>query len=67
MIGRIRFRTEAEYEIQFWLFGRLQGQPDRRLLPDLADTDQLRLVAHQIADLIFQELTGTRGAFAAGR
>ena len=63
VIGRIGPGTEAEYEIQFWLLDVYKGsQTVAYRVP--ADTDQLRLVAHQIADLIFQELTGTRGAFA---
>ncbi|MGH8514342.1 MAG: Tol-Pal system beta propeller repeat protein TolB, partial [Gammaproteobacteria bacterium] len=63
VIGRIGPGTEAEYEIQFWLVDVYKGsQIIAYRVP--ADTAQLRLVAHQIADLIFKELTGTRGAFA---
>ena len=50
VIGRIGPGTEAEYEIQFWLLDVYKGsQTVAYRVP--ADTDQLRLVAHQIADL----------------
>jgi TolB protein len=63
VVGRIGPGTEAEYEIRFWLLDVYKGsQTVAYRVP--ADTVQLRLVAHQIADVIFQELTGTRGAFA---
>ncbi len=63
VIGRIAPGTEAEYEIQFWLLDVYKGsQIIAYRVP--VDPAQLRLVAHQIADLVFKELTGTRGAFA---
>ncbi len=63
VIGQITPGIEAEHEIRFWLLDVYKGsQILAYRVP--ADTAQLRLVAHQIADLIFKELTGTRGAFA---
>ncbi|MCA1853133.1 MAG: Tol-Pal system beta propeller repeat protein TolB [Beggiatoa sp.] len=63
VIGRIGPGTVAEHEVQFWLMDVYKGSQiiSYRFK---ADTAKLRLVSHQIADLIFQALTGTRGAFA---
>jgi TolB protein len=63
VIGRVATGSGAEYEIQFWLMDVYKGS-QRLAYRVPADTGQLRVVAHQIADLIYQALTGQRGAFA---
>ena len=61
VIGRIRKEGER-YLIQFQLFDVLQGeQLTGYSIPVSADL--LRMAAHKISDIIYETLTGERGAF----
>lgn len=62
VIGKLQPDGPGKYIVQFQLFDVFSGE---QLLGFSfpAKTDELRGVAHHISDLIFEELTGLRGAF----
>ncbi|MGH8582541.1 MAG: Tol-Pal system beta propeller repeat protein TolB [Gammaproteobacteria bacterium] len=62
VVGRV-LPAGGGYRIEFWLIDVYRG---KQMLAKVAQADpaRLRLVAHQIADAIYQALTGVRGAFA---
>lgn len=62
VIGGIRSLGGGQYSVHFQLFDTLQSQ---QLLGYRfqANIGQLRQAAHRISDLIYQQLTGQRGAF----
>ncbi|VAW88191.1 Tol-Pal system beta propeller repeat protein TolB [hydrothermal vent metagenome] len=64
LIGKVSSREEGNFDIQFELFDvfkseRLEG----RLLSNISQ-DDLRGAAHQISDLVYEVLTGVKGAFS---
>jgi TolB protein len=62
VIGKITQGSAGQYTVEFQLFDILRGkQIASYTLP--ADRQDLRRVAHHIADLIYEKLTGERGAF----
>jgi len=62
VIGKITQSGAGQYTVEFQLFDVLRGkQITGYSLP--AGREDLRRVAHHIADLIYEELTGERGAF----
>jgi len=61
VVGRVELRN-GRYLVQFQLFDAVRGvQLAGYSIP--SDAARLRRVAHQIADIIYQRLTGQRGAF----
>ena len=62
VIGRIEAAGPDQYNIQFQLFDVLRGQQMKGYSVP-ANRAQLRRAAHYIADLIYEALTGERGAF----
>jgi TolB protein len=62
VVGRIRDKTSGTYEIQFQLLDVIkQKQIIGYSLP--VKKRKLRASAHEISDLIYEAITGTRGAF----
>jgi TolB protein len=62
VIGKITQSGAGQYKVDFQLFDILRGkQLASYSLP--AGRQDMRRVAHHIADLIYEELTGERGAF----
>lgn len=61
VIGRLELR-DGRYQVQFQLFDTVRGVQLAGYTMQ-ADAARLRRVAHQIADIIYQRLTGQRGAF----
>ncbi|BBL71216.1 Tol-Pal system beta propeller repeat protein TolB [Methylogaea oryzae] len=62
VIGQVRPGPEG-YTVQFFVFDVLKGQQLMSYTVESSAPD-LRRTAHRIADMIFQQLTGTPGAFA---
>lgn len=61
-IGRVRKRSDGRMEVLFQLFDVFKGQQlaGYSIPFDAADT---RRVAHRISDIIYEKLTGQKGAF----
>lgn len=63
IIGRMQAQPGGGYLIQFQLFDVFKGvQLAGYRIP--AQRNELRRTAHQVADIIYEKLTGERGAFA---
>jgi TolB protein len=63
VLGRLEAISEGGYSVQFQLLDTIYGrQMIGYAIP--ATRADLRRVAHKISDLIFQRLTGMRGAFS---
>lgn len=62
-VGKLTPEGADRYAAQFELYNVLTGQrlTGQRLT---ANTSSMRAMAHRIADLIFEQLTGVRGAFS---
>ena len=62
VIGNIRPQAEGNYEVEFRIIDVYKGaQIAGFRVP--ATREQLRRTAHRISDIIFERLTGVRGAF----
>ena len=64
VVGQVRAAGSEGYTVQFQLFDVVRGkQLAGYSFP--AKRSELRSIAHYISDLIFEKLTGVRGAFGA--
>jgi TolB protein len=62
-VGKLMPDGEGRFAAQFELFNVLNGQrlAGQRLT---ASADSMRALSHRIADIIYEQITGTRGAFS---
>jgi len=64
VVGRVQPNGSGGYLVQFQLFDVLRGE--QVVAYNVPSTARgLRLTAHQIADIIYEKLTGTPGVFAS--
>ena len=61
LVGKVQ-HTAGRYVVQFQLFDVLRGE-QLAGYSIRATAESLRRVAHQISDIVYQKLTGERGAF----
>lgn len=65
VIGKVVQNGPDSYRVEYRLFDVFkgaQGQLDGQAWPQVS-TSELRVVAHRIADRVYEKLTGVRGAF----
>ena len=63
VVGRMRELGAGRYEVQFQLFDVFKGEQLAGYSIAFA-IDDIRRTAHRISDLIYEKLTGQRGAFS---
>ena len=63
VVGRMRELGENRYEVQFQLFDVFKGEQLAGYSISFSAAD-IRRTAHRISDLIYEKLTGQRGAFS---
>lgn len=62
VLGNVRLREDGNYDVEFRLIDVYKGKQITGFrIP--ATQAQLRRTAHQISDLVYEKLTGIRGAF----
>lgn len=63
LIGQVLASGPGAYDVRFQLFDVLRGQPLAAYSVPATDKT-LRLAAHHISDIVYEKLTGDKGAFA---
>jgi TolB protein len=64
VVGKLTPQSADRYAAQFELYNVLNGQRLVGKQDMTATTASLRALSHRIADIIFEQLTGVRGAFS---
>jgi TolB protein len=63
VIGKVRLLNDGRAEVQFRLLDTVR-QSELIALSVTARADQVRAIAHRIADLVYEKLTGSPGVFS---
>ncbi len=64
LIGKISSGEEGSFDIQFQLFDVFKSEQLEGVILRNVAQDRLRGAAHQISDLVYEVLTGEKGAFS---
>jgi TolB protein len=64
VVGDVIETPDKRYQIRFKLFDVVKGQESDQMTC-IAPAADLRLIAHRIADRIYEKITGEKGAFAS--
>lgn len=64
LVGSVNRLADGRYDVRARLYDVVKGQ-DRGLYRDTVSSAHLRLAAHRVADWMYEQLTGTPGAFAS--
>lgn len=64
LAGSLTRLADGRYDLRVRLWDVVKGQ-DKGLYRDTLQAAQLRLAAHRVADWVYEQLTGTPGAFAS--
>jgi len=64
VVGQVNETPNGDYDIQFFIYDVFKGQSIGSGYSVKSTTKQLRSSAHIIADIIFETLTGKKGAFS---
>jgi len=62
LVGRVKQRDAENYEVQFQLFDVFKGEQITGIRYPFVAADTRRM-AHRISDIVYEKLTGQRGAF----
>lgn len=65
VVGRVQPAGDGQYKVSFQLLNVLEGAGKSALSRTYTVSgSQLRAVAHHISDLVYEQITGTRGVFS---
>ncbi|WP_018232053.1 Tol-Pal system beta propeller repeat protein TolB [Thioalkalivibrio thiocyanodenitrificans] len=64
VIGSLQATGADGFNVQFQLFDAVSGRQTTGYRIPVSGRDDLRRAAHKISDLIYEQITGTRGAFS---
>jgi TolB protein len=64
LVGSVTRLADGRYDVRARLWDVVKGQ-DRGIYRDTTSATHLRLAAHRVADWMYEQLTGTPGAFAS--
>ncbi|MCF6217153.1 MAG: Tol-Pal system beta propeller repeat protein TolB [Gammaproteobacteria bacterium] len=64
LIGKVSSREAGYFDIQFQLFDVFKSEQMEGVILRNVTEDRLRGAAHQISDLVYEVLTGEKGAFS---
>jgi len=64
LAGSLTRLADGRYDLRVRLWDVVKGQ-DKGLYRDTVGAAQMRLAAHRVADWVYEQLTGTPGAFAS--
>jgi len=64
VLGTVQSTLDNQYEARFWIVDVFKGKiPDKKFKVK-GTKDEFRALAHGVSDIVYEELTGVRGAFS---